>query len=768
MADDKIIQGDDQVSGDNNILVRLLIGGQVTGNIHIGNTVYTRTTVEELRDYLARAVPACEAQLYQALWRSGPLTQPYKYLYAYELEDAPLFFGRAAATQKLRERLFQDRLMVLHAPSGTGKTSLLRAGLMPSLLREGRLPIYVRVYNEPLLALKRALTPPDGAPWPELLTGLSLHEYLGVVCGLLGRQTHELVLIFDQLEEFFTLTDSATQRQAFIQALGDCYEDSHLPVRFLLGLRDDYLADLAEFESRFPNIFHNRLRLPPLTQTEALDSICQPLRQIIPPCAYEPGLAEQILLELGSGQAQTPQLQLVCSKLFETLEPGQTLITHAQYRVLGSAQAILGDYLRSEVEKLGQNAALARAVLAELVSPENTRRQASAAELIESLFQRSDLERLPTVLASLVASRLLQRQETEGQISYELAHDYLLGQVQQWITVEDVQARQAREVLRRATQNWRSQRWVMDVPAFNFLNDQRETLTNLGVDELELLLRSAVAAQISVDVWALAALRKGLDIWPILQPALAASDPLLRAKLAQVLPGLGVVALPGLLGMLRDEIPLARVMAIRACHTLAGNDIKLQIAAELKEEVFIPPQNAIPGFYMDRYPVTCQTYARFLAACPDVAAPPDWKGRAVEPEQECYPVVGVSWQEAKAYAAWAGKRLPSAAEWRRAFGPACYPWGDEPQPIFCNTRESGFGGPSPVGSYSPDGDSPFGVADLAGNVWEWLNEAQGDQRKLLGGCWFYSLDFARADAAGLWRHWETHSNRIGFRTCFDL
>src|SRR5512133_992389 len=106
MADDKIIQGDDQIFGDNNILVRLLIGGQVTGsNIHIGNTVYTRTAVEELRDYLARAVPACEAQLYQAIWRSGPLTQPYKYLYAYELEDAPLFFGRTAATQKLRERL---------------------------------------------------------------------------------------------------------------------------------------------------------------------------------------------------------------------------------------------------------------------------------------------------------------------------------------------------------------------------------------------------------------------------------------------------------------------------------------------------------------------------------------------------------------------------------------------------------------------------------------------------------------------------------------
>jgi formylglycine-generating enzyme required for sulfatase activity len=90
-----------------------------------------------------------------------------------------------------------------------------------------------------------------------------------------------------------------------------------------------------------------------------------------------------------------------------------------------------------------------------------------------------------------------------------------------------------------------------------------------------------------------------------------------------------------------------------------------------------------------------------------------------------HPVVLVTWEDAMAYAAWVNKRLPTEAEWERAarglYGRR-YPWGDEFEPgCCCNSQEAGLGGTSPVGQFSPQGDTPEGLVDMVGNVWEWTN-----------------------------------------------
>jgi formylglycine-generating enzyme required for sulfatase activity len=145
----------------------------------------------------------------------------------------------------------------------------------------------------------------------------------------------------------------------------------------------------------------------------------------------------------------------------------------------------------------------------------------------------------------------------------------------------------------------------------------------------------------------------------------------------------------------------------------------------------------VETFYLDRWPVTNLEYKQFVDAtdypvphydvswCNTAGYNWDLGSRSYPPGKENYPVVLVTWEDAMAYATWAKKRLPTEAEWERAArGPngRLYPWGNEfGCRCNCNCNEVSLGGASPVGHFSPDGDSPEGVMDLVGNVWEWTS-----------------------------------------------
>ena len=119
----------------------------------------------------------------------------------------------------------------------------------------------------------------------------------------------------------------------------------------------------------------------------------------------------------------------------------------------------------------------------------------------------------------------------------------------------------------------------------------------------------------------------------------------------------------------------------------------------------------------------------------------DWN----QPE---HPVVGVSHYEAEAYATWADKRLPAEEEWERAARGTDgrqYPWGDEFDPEKCNTAESKINKTTRVTRY-PNGISPTGCYDMAGNVWEWSASWYDDKKELRvlrGGSWSDDRDYAR-------------------------
>lgn len=138
----------------------------------------------------------------------------------------------------------------------------------------------------------------------------------------------------------------------------------------------------------------------------------------------------------------------------------------------------------------------------------------------------------------------------------------------------------------------------------------------------------------------------------------------------------------------------------------------------------VPPASVvISAFWIDRFEVTREDWGAFLLAHPAQTPPQDWGGaRLPPPGLGDLPVTYVSLLDARAYAAWRGKRLPTAAEWERAAVGGTdqrYPWGDlEAIGIVANTRDAGFPGPTPVGLFE-SGRSPSGAYDMVGNVDEW-------------------------------------------------
>jgi len=237
-----------------------------------------------------------------------------------------------------------------------------------------------------------------------------------------------------------------------------------------------------------------------------------------------------------------------------------------------------------------------------------------------------------------------------------------------------------------------------------------------------------------------------VDVGPAMIVALGDRSPLVRWRAAYFLGERGDVrALVSLRALLNDPDYSVREETGKAIKTLEAQLKEgghgRQARGQAPEGMVLIPAGAfwmgsneheaegplhrrdVEGFYIDCYPVTNRQYQVFVEAT-GYPAPEGWGAQHYPEGQDDHPVVMVAWEDARSYATWTGKRLPTEVEWEKAArGPdgQLYPWGNEFDPARCHGLAAGLMGTTPVTQYAP-GQSPYGVCDMAGNVWEWVED----------------------------------------------
>lgn len=408
----------------------------------------------ERRDWRRELSPDDEVYL-------DPASSPYMGLEVFQAGDADFFFGRERVVAELSARLAEAPFLAVVGASGSGKSSVVRAGLVPAILqrrvaRSDHWRVAVLTPGpRPLeqLAL-RAAVELQVSP-TSMLTDLRANprSFDLAVRGVMLDEPEDarLVLIVDQLEEIFTLCRDNEDRAQFIEALVGGLRAGTAPITVVVTLRADFYGRCGDYPELAALLQDHQVVVGAMTSHELLRAIEGPAERV--GATLEPGLAETILGDLEEAPGALP---LLSHALFETWtrREGRAL-TLAAYRAAGGVrEAIARSAERVYCHELTEpQRGVARAVFLRLTQlgegTEDTRRPAAPAEL-EGLG--SDGEIVEAVLGTLVRARLV----TVGDDEVELAHEALLREwprLRGWLN-DDREGHRTRAHLTRVTNEW--------------------------------------------------------------------------------------------------------------------------------------------------------------------------------------------------------------------------------------------------------------------------------------------------------------------------
>lgn len=335
--------------------------------------------------------------------QQSPRYSPYQGLIPFSERDAEFFFGREKETRLIIANLFASPLTLLYGPSGVGKSSILRAGVLNQLNQRSDLNVIVHSNwkDDPLAKIKslaKALPGLDG----NIDINLPLGDLLAECSSRLKRR---LMIVLDQFEEYFLYHP---QEDEFAVQLSKAVMQTNAPLSFLISLREDALAKLDRFEGRIPILFDNYLRLEHLDEFAARSAIEKPIDKFNQTylvgkeqIKIEPELVGEVLKQLKTGQVnlgktglgvlgeassrtiETPYLQLVMTRLWQQeINDRSRVLRLSTLNGLGGAERIVRTHLDGVMKKLTRpQRSLASRILQYLVTPSGTKIALKASDL---------------------------------------------------------------------------------------------------------------------------------------------------------------------------------------------------------------------------------------------------------------------------------------------------------------------------------------------------------------------------------------------------
>ena len=375
---------------------------------------------------------------------------PFVGLRAFGEENAPLFFGRRAEIDRATEQLTIGGGLVVVGPSGSGKSSLVFAGIIPRLREAGRWTVLpLRPGARPFAALAQLLARLPSAlrvgvesgeePTRAQLSAETVRrEPLRALIGLLeiARETRgRVLLVIDQAEELLANEVDASVRRAFLELIGGLASVPHEPVRVIATLRGDFLGRFAQ-DAPSGGLFGRLLALNAPGPQHVRDAIEGPLR-LHGYSVDDPALVGDMVDAMEGDVGALPVLQFVCARLWEARDREGRVVRRADYERLGGVEGAIARHADATIEAMGSEEREAlRPLVLRLITRDRTRRTVSRASLLDSLGSEGEqvIDRL--VSARLVIARRPADDRPEEGPRYELAHESLItrwGLLQRWL-----------------------------------------------------------------------------------------------------------------------------------------------------------------------------------------------------------------------------------------------------------------------------------------------------------------------------------------------
>jgi serine/threonine protein kinase len=392
---------------------------------------------------------------------------PYVGLSPFQEADADRFFGRTRELTALINRLQEQPLVAVVGPAGTGKSSFVRAGLVPTLKNSGTAweAFVIRPGNAPLAALAQLVEPLVGSSHSieqDIQEQCQRAERLRTEPGYVGsvlrdsarRHPRKILLVVDQFEELYTRVTDARERSAFTACLSGIADDATSPIRVVLSLRSDFLDRLREDERFMAELTQGLFFLTAPTPDGLRDALVRPAE--LAGYQFEPlSLVDDMLAHLESTPGALPLLQFTATQLWESRDAQNKRLTRRAYEAMGGIAHALTSHADRVLAGLStRERALTRALSAHLVTPERTRALVTVEELRELTEDPAEPRRL---VDHLVRARLLVPRDESGT-TVELVHESLIHgwpTLRYWLD-EGQQDAAFQEQLRHAAGKWQA------------------------------------------------------------------------------------------------------------------------------------------------------------------------------------------------------------------------------------------------------------------------------------------------------------------------